>query len=174
MSQFTRFNARALVVPHPYASEKLGKPYWVVLEEFTYFIESVESGKHVRIPKGFLTDGASVPKIFHNFLPPWGEYGQAAIVHDYMCENGRYHVPAGSGEEGKYDFEFTTRKQVDEIFNEAMVVLNVPSFKRKMINSAVSAYRIFAKPSCPNFNNPKREVEKEIRERIKENKPMVW
>lgn len=40
----------------------------------------------ITVPAGFVTDGASVPRLFWNIVPPYGRYLVAAIVHDYMYE----------------------------------------------------------------------------------------
>lgn len=40
--------------------------------------------KQVDVPTGFVTDFASVPRIFWQFLPRDGKYTYPAIVHDYM------------------------------------------------------------------------------------------
>ena len=40
------------------------------------------------VPEGFVTDGASVPRIFWSVFPPVGRYFVAAIVHDYALEQG--------------------------------------------------------------------------------------
>lgn len=41
----------------------------------------------VTVPSGFVTDGASIPRILWVFASPSGELFEAAIVHDYMYEN---------------------------------------------------------------------------------------
>lgn len=43
-----------------------------------------ESFKKVRVPVGFVTDFASIPRIFWSLLPPDGLYTYPAIVHDYL------------------------------------------------------------------------------------------
>ncbi len=40
----------------------------------------------IKIPVGFVTDLASVPRIFWVILPPMGLYEQAAGFHDWNCE----------------------------------------------------------------------------------------
>ncbi len=40
----------------------------------------------ITVPKGFLTDLASIPSLFHGLLPPDGEYAPAAIVHDFLYQ----------------------------------------------------------------------------------------
>jgi hypothetical protein len=41
----------------------------------------------VEVPTGFVTDFASVPRLFWTALPPDGDYTYAAILHDYLYWN---------------------------------------------------------------------------------------
>ena len=43
-----------------------------------------ESFAAVRVPVGFVTDFASIPRIFWSILPPDGKYTYPAILHDYL------------------------------------------------------------------------------------------
>ena len=38
----------------------------------------------VEVPKGFITDGASIPIMFRAIFPATGKYFSAAIIHDYI------------------------------------------------------------------------------------------
>jgi hypothetical protein len=40
--------------------------------------------KSVNVPIGFVTDFASIPRVFWSALPPDGKYTHPAIVHDYL------------------------------------------------------------------------------------------
>lgn len=40
----------------------------------------------ITVPKGFLTDLASVPKLFHGITPPDGPWEAAAVVHDFLYQ----------------------------------------------------------------------------------------
>src|SRR5262249_35732270 len=40
--------------------------------------------KSIMVPRGFVTDFASVPRLFWSLLPPIGRYGYAALFHDYV------------------------------------------------------------------------------------------
>ena len=40
------------------------------------------------VPLGFLSDGASVPRLFWVFFPPTGKYLRACIIHDYLLSIG--------------------------------------------------------------------------------------
>ncbi len=99
---------------------------WELVEEFDYHRGSAESTEIIHVPKGFITDFASIPRVFWNILPPWGEYGKAAVVHDYLYRSDTYPY---------------TRKESDEVFLEAMKVLGVAWWKRNIMYYAV---RVFA------------------------------
>lgn len=38
----------------------------------------------VTVPKGFVTDFASIPRVFWSVLPPDGTYTYGAVIHDYL------------------------------------------------------------------------------------------
>lgn len=82
------------------------------------------SGFTVTVPAGFLTDFASVPKILWNLLPPTGQYGKAAVVHDYL-----YRTPG-----------LVSKEIADATFLEAMGVLGVPWITRHLLYRAVSLF----------------------------------
>lgn len=41
----------------------------------------------ITVPKGFITDGATTPRIVWSLFPPTGRYFLAAVLHDYLLEN---------------------------------------------------------------------------------------
>lgn len=53
---------------------------WVVESELAYFHE----GERISVPKGFITDLASIPKIFRNVLNVNGKSRKPAVLHDYL------------------------------------------------------------------------------------------
>lgn len=160
---FERFNTKLGIQYSDYASEKLKKDYWVVKKGFIYYLDDSYTS-YVYIPKGYLTDGASVPKVFWNIIPPWGKYGQACVLHDYMCEHNYYF-------DGMYSFVMS-RKQVNYTFNEAMKVADVPTAKRRLIYSGVEVYRHTINNGFEPKNVPKTVVEFEMLEHYK--KTGIW
>ena len=52
----------------------------ILLEEYVYDI----NGYLIRVPKSFITDGASVPKSLQWLYNPYGKYIKAAVIHDYL------------------------------------------------------------------------------------------
>lgn len=53
---------------------------WVVESELAYLHE----GERISVPKGFITDLASIPKIFRNVLNVNGKSRKPAVLHDYL------------------------------------------------------------------------------------------
>lgn len=153
MSSFTDFSAPLGIQYDAEASLALGKDHWRVLNSFRFYIGSPESGKVVYVPAGYLTDGASVPQLFWNIIPPWGSYGQAAVVHDILCE---YLSITKDGQP-----QPITRARCDAILLEAMEALGVPKAKRWAIYLAVCAYRLVSGVSRPTTTPDKRKLEAE-------------
>jgi len=80
-----------------------------------------ERYSEVMIPKGFVTDLASIPKVLWPILPPTERYTHAAIIHDYH-----------------YWTQNISRDEADEIFKIGMKELNVPGWSSYAIYKAVS------------------------------------
>ncbi|EIU1806379.1 DUF1353 domain-containing protein [Salmonella enterica] len=95
-----------------------------VNEPFAFWLSDDESDV-IEVPAGFITDLATVPRIFWMLLPPDGKYAKAAIIHDYM-----------------YDNALRSKKEADKIFLDGMTVLGVPKWKRTIMYYAV---RIFGR-----------------------------
>jgi len=53
------------------------------------FMEIVEERIWLHVPKGFITDFATIPRIFWKILPPYDpRYGKAAVIHDFLYYTG--------------------------------------------------------------------------------------
>jgi hypothetical protein len=74
----------------------------------------------IEVPTGFVTDLASIPRIFWTVLPRDGEYAYAAIIHDYL-----------------YWTHISDRSTSDEILRSTMVDFGVPSWQLAAIYGAV-------------------------------------
>ena len=134
MSQFTKFSAELNITFAFEASVELKRDLWRVTKEFTYFVGSEDSGVAVTIPAGYLTDGASVPRALWSIVPPWGSYGQAVVIHDFLCE---YLTVMDNGK-----LRQISRITADKILVEAMQVLQVPEDTLCKIELAVRGYRV--------------------------------
>jgi hypothetical protein len=76
------------------------------------------------VPVHKRTDFASVPRAFVWFIPRYGRYTKAAILHDYLCS-----VAVPAGRIGRID--------ADGIFRQAMRELGVPFLRRWIMWAAV-------------------------------------
>jgi Protein of unknown function (DUF1353) len=84
---------------------------------------------HYQVPIGQKTDFASVPRAFVWFLPRYGRYTKAAILHDYLWE---VEVPKG-----------LSRLDADGLFRQAMRELGVPFLRRWIMWAAVRWAALF-------------------------------
>lgn len=109
---------------------------WRCFDPLTYEVGAVGSGKLITVPKGFETDGASVPRPLWWFLPSWGTYSRAAVVHDYLCTLLDANTPHALAPD---------RRTADAIFFEAMVVLGTGAVMRWLMWAAVRLYAIGAR-----------------------------
>ena len=96
---------------------------WRLLEAFEYHVGDKGGDEVVRVPAGFETDFASVPRFFWRIFPPWGSYGKATVIHDYC-----------------YRVRPCSRKRADKIFLEAMKVLGVGYCMRHTMYRAVRMF----------------------------------
>lgn len=85
--------------------------------------DHAESYQPVRVPKGFVTDLASIPRPFWSVLSPTAAYAYAAIIHDYL-----------------YWTQVCGRPTADEILRIGMEELRVASWKVYAIYNAVCIF----------------------------------
>lgn len=78
-----------------------------------------------QIPNGFITDGASVPRLLWWLFNPMGRYAKAAILHDWLLKQRKYG-----------------RKDADFLFRAAMRDLGVIAWRRWTMWAAVRLFGI--------------------------------
>lgn len=61
---------------------------WIILED--WYLNCEPLGIVFFIPKGFIFNGASVPRVFSNIFPATGYLFLAALIHDYLYGNAGY------------------------------------------------------------------------------------
>ena len=96
--------------------------YWEVLEDY-YYETSIGI---IKVPKGFRTDYASVPKIFRNIINCSGKHGRAAVIHDWLYSS-------------KCALNIT-REKADKIFLEIMEEWEVGVIKRNFMYRMVRLF----------------------------------
>jgi len=98
---------------------ELDETVWSVLREFEY----QANRERFQVPIGQRTDFASVPRSLVWFIPRYGRYTKAAILHDYLCN---------LAEQGKFE-----RREADGVFRQAMRSLGVAFIRRWIMWAAV-------------------------------------
>jgi hypothetical protein len=98
---------------------ELDARFWSLLREFKYYAKS----ESFDVPQGQRTDFASVQRLFVWFIPTYGRYTKAAILHDHLCDLAR---------RGKFH-----RRDADGLFRQAMRTLGVPLLRRWIMWAAV-------------------------------------
>lgn len=91
---------------------------------FTYRWKRI--GVEITAPVGFVTDFASIPRLFRMVIPKLGRYNKAAVLHDAIYQNASNQFYA------TYEYRFT-RKQADLCFLDAMYDLGVAKWKRTLM-----------------------------------------
>lgn len=112
-----------MIEPQYPTLRQVDKNEWVLTHQV---IAKLNGYPTIKVPHGFHTDGASVPRIFWNICPPMSNYTNAAVVHDFL------YVRRGDLETKKF-----TREEADEIFLLAMIELGVAKWRRGVMYKAV-------------------------------------
>lgn len=58
---------------------------WKLFNPFTYHLREGHTLTSITVPEGYKTDFGTIPRIVWSILPPWGTYGKATVIHDYLC-----------------------------------------------------------------------------------------
>ena len=110
-----------------------------LLEPLIWDCDYLGSGLQVIVPAGFITDGASVPRILWPLLPPWGDKGtRAAMVHDYLLDMLRADTPVAG---------MDTREAIDWQFYLMLRALGVSEWRARSCYWGVSVYSAWVRCS---------------------------
>ena len=88
---------------------------WEIVSDYHYVVD----GKELVIPKGFIFDGASVPKFLHAWLSPMGVLLVGGLIHDYGY---KYQTLLCKGK--KKSIGTKTQKELDIIFRDVNIIQN--------------------------------------------------
>ena len=100
---------------------------WKLHEGFTYRYRVGKDTFIIQVPAGFVTDFASVPRIFQSIIPSWGKFGKASVLHDFC-----------------YSINFNSRRWSDIMFRKAMIASGTPTWKVNLMYWAVRVAGGFA------------------------------
>lgn len=104
---------------------KNGARWYELLSNFEF--QSDEVGRTITVPKGFLTDLASVPLVLQPIIQKDEGLLEAAVIHDFLYSKTAncYHL---------------TRKQADRVFLEAMTHAGMGAVKRGLAYNMVRTF----------------------------------
>ena len=88
---------------------------WELTSDWHYTIDKVD----FVVPKGFVFDGASVPKFFRSWLSPMGVLLMGGLVHDYGY---KYQTLLYKGKKSANGMQ--TQKWMDETFRDINIAVN--------------------------------------------------
>ena len=133
----SRFSGKLYVVlldDKTHGAQRGGRSLWGLSEALSY---SPSDGSGViTAPKGFVTDLASIPRLFWALLPPDGPWVKAAVVHDFLYYTQGTGIwkghPRSITKQGDY-----TRAQADWVLRDAMEDRGVDGVRRNIIYEAV-------------------------------------
>ena len=99
---------------------------WQLTQPFIYYSELLN--RDIEVPTGYVTDLASVPRLFRFIVPVANAKNRrAAVVHDYLCTN-----PEGLVKD---------QKQADQVFREALGVVGVGRFRSAALYYPVRTFQ---------------------------------
>lgn len=105
----------------PLLTQKISDDDFELISDFVYRVSDTH---FITVPKGFRTDGASIPRAFWSTVGhPFEEYFESAVIHDYLYRKG-----------------IGTKKNADKIFLQAMTDQGVNPIKRKIMYYAVKMF----------------------------------
>jgi len=66
--------------------------------------------RDITVPSGYKTNGANIPRVFWQIIPPFKpKYLPAILVHDYLCDKEEYHKADAYFKEILYGIEVSAR-----------------------------------------------------------------
>ena len=93
---------------------------WEAIEDFYY---TIKDGTIILIPKGFIFDGASIPKALRIFLSPTGLLLIPGLLHDYAYKYNEL-LESGIGSERKSYMPKAGKMFWDKMFREEATRVN--------------------------------------------------
>ena len=124
---------------------------WVLTRALSYKNEEIDSdalGKigvkvtsdRVSVPKGFVTDLASVPRGIWWLIAPW-DIARAAVIHDLLYKRIRQYRAEGGDDK---DIISKAKKAADDVFLMGMKDAE-PTVAKWKIYSAYNAVKLFGR-----------------------------
>ena len=130
-------------------------PTYVLLEEIGWKpTETTPTLSALVVPKGFVTDFASIPRVFWLIFKPDGNYAYAAVLHDYL-----------------YWQQDRPKSTADAIFRAAMDDLKIKDWQSAILFHAVDVFGSYAWESNAKL---KSAGERRVLSELPSNSQVTW
>jgi Protein of unknown function (DUF1353) len=136
---------------------RFADPMWAVdVSDIGWYPETTDSKNllKVTVPRGFVTDFATIPRIFWSLMPRDGKYAFAAIVHDYL-----------------YWEQNVSRENADYIFKALMIDFKV---SESSIIAIYNAVRLFGGRAWDENKKLKERGEKRVLLNFPNSSLIMW
>lgn len=130
--------------------------WWIVYKPIGWVPDAADGPEAVRVdvPRGYVTDLATVPWYLWSILNKTGRYGNAAIYHDWL-----------------YWQQTCTRAQADHVFDRAMHDMGVDAVTRNIVWVAV---RLFGERYWRENAEVRAAGEKRVLAQFPDNPTITW
>lgn len=119
-------------------TKHLGKRKYRLVQPFYYTVTVYGREYCLYVPKGFVTDLASVPQMLWSFgLSPSGPWVPASVVHDWLCDYKGYIRLCKDGKPTAEVIKLTNRES-HKLFDRINQAEKVGWFTRTIMHKAVS------------------------------------
>lgn len=146
------------IVYSPSVSKMFGRNYWYLGEDVQYTINNDRDTYEFLIERGYLTDGATVPRLLWSIVPLWDECALAVVAHDFLCN---YGWVVKNGKLTKLE-----RAEIDKLFLHLLDFSNVAKFKYWMMYIAVRVFATTSGHKDPSISRRKEDAQTSIRHYI--------
>lgn len=99
---------------------------------------------NIVLPKGFITDGATIPKLFWNILSPFGRFFKSCALHDYICLMAKLHNNEAPTLKEGISIATQYRKRADTLLSLSMKKQGIVLWRRLLIMANVRTYTFFS------------------------------
>jgi hypothetical protein len=156
MERWLELVLHAKSIDSPLYMGRFKDPVYFLLEPISWTNNFPQAGKilGITVPKGFVTDLASIPPRFYSWLRPDGNYAYAAIIHDYLYWQQNY-----------------PKEQADDVLKAAMQDLKVDRLKIEAIYEAVS---LGGQQAWDDNRKSRQQGEKRILTKYPPNAAVTW
>lgn len=100
---------------------------WELIEDWMYTLGTVT----FHVPRGFIFDGASIPRVFTAIYAPTGYLFLAALIHDFCYQHGKYHEAFMIDGAWSHPYPMPVSRSMADIIFKQIAVIEYPNHRIK-------------------------------------------